>query len=77
MRWLFLFVVFDLSAEAGGFRPRTVIRIAFPTEEACNSLGREFAKSYRYKDPSTKSFSICIPEDAYEQKGPQILDMAK
>lgn len=75
MKWLFLLVMFDLSASAGGFRPKIVLRAVFPTEEACNTLGRDFEKSYTYENPSMKSFSICIPESAYADRGMNVINV--
>ena len=68
MKWLFLLVVFDLSASASGFRPKIMLRAVFPTEEACNTLGRQFEKEYTYESPSLKSFSVCVPASAYEER---------
>lgn len=66
MKWLFLYVVFDISV--GGLQPKVVMRQAFDNEEDCNATGREIEREIGYKDNSLKSFSICIPESAFQER---------
>lgn len=70
MRWLFLFLLFDVSA--GEFQPRLRMHLAFDTEEACNEFGRRMERENRYEDNSLRSFSICIPEDAFNDRTLQV-----
>lgn len=62
MRWLFLFMLFDVSA--GQIQPRLRLHVSFQSERECNELGSRIEREYRYEDNSLRSFSICIPESA-------------
>ncbi|MCW1431611.1 hypothetical protein [Novosphingobium sp. JCM 18896] len=67
MKWLFLYVIFDVLV--GGLQPKVVMRQAFDNEPACNAFGREIEREIGYKDNSLKSFSTCIPESAFQDRG--------
>lgn len=72
MKWLFLFFVIDVSV--GEMKPRVMIWRAFDSEAACQALGEQF--KVEYVDNSLKSFSICVPESAFDtyELGTQRLD---
>lgn len=72
MRWLFLFLLFDTSAD--GMRPIVRISAVFQSEQECNELGRRAQREYEYEDNSLRSFSICIPESAYDEREMQVQD---
>jgi hypothetical protein len=65
MRWLLLVLIFDLTA-TDEMRPRRVETRTFASEAACNAYGRSYRERVSLPD-GRKSFSICIPEDAYDQ----------
>ncbi|OWK29215.1 hypothetical protein SPDO_21960 [Sphingomonas dokdonensis] len=43
----------------------------FQSEAECNKLGKDISESCSFEDKSLKSFSTCIPESVYEEKGLQ------
>ena len=70
MKWLFFYMIFDVSA--GGLQPKMTLRKTFASEQQCNTLGQEVAKEFSYEDNSLKSFSICIPESAFREQEMQV-----
>lgn len=70
MRWLFLFFVFDVTANA--MQPQMRLTAVYQNEDECNRLGQELANRLRYQSAARRSFSICIPESAYDATQPQV-----
>jgi hypothetical protein len=62
MKWLFFFLVFD--AQEG---PKGYVTKVFSSEKECNTLGKEIEREFLYENKNVRSFSICIPEDAYDE----------
>jgi hypothetical protein len=70
MRWMFFFILFDVSANS--FQPRVRVTAVFSSEAECDALGKRIAKEYEYEDNSLRSFSICIPEGAFNDRAMKV-----
>ena len=60
MKWLFVLLIFHVNDG-----PKVRITKVFASETECNMLGKEIERQLDYEDPNLRSFSMCIPEDAY------------
>lgn len=67
MKWLFLYFLLDTSA--GAMQPKLMMRQVFASEAECNELGSAIAREIGYEDNSLKSFSTCVPESAFQERG--------
>jgi hypothetical protein len=75
MRWMFFFLLFDTTG--GDLRPMTRLTAVFGSESACNEAGARIMRDLRYQDNSLRSFSICIPESAFDARGVQTEDLRR
>ena len=66
MRWLLLILVFDISN--GGIRQVMEMRKVFNSEAACEAEGRQMAETTEYPGENIRSLSICIPENAFDER---------
>jgi hypothetical protein len=66
MKWLLLIIVFDVSND--GMRQVMQATKVFRSEAACNAEGRRMARSTEYEEEGLRSFSICIPERAFQDE---------
>jgi hypothetical protein len=64
VRWLLLIMVFEINS-ADELQPRMVETRTFQSEDACNEFGRRYRRVVPI-DRDLKSFSICLPEDAFD-----------
>lgn len=62
-------MIFDVST--GDLQPKVRMTASFASEAECNDLGNELARKMQYEKEGIRSFSICIPESAYDEKGIQ------
>jgi len=67
MKWLFVFLIFHVSDG-----PRLRLTKVFASETECNTLGKQIEREFDYEDPNLRSFSMCIPEDAYDETEMQV-----
>ena len=63
MKWLFL--MFVLKLEDGELRPKARTMTVFATEASCNTYGNNLANSLRFDQPAVRTFSACIPQNAF------------
>lgn len=64
MKWLFLYVLFDISS--GSLVPKLKVTSVWATAAECRAMGTEMQNRAAYNQPGFKSFSTCIPSDAYD-----------
>jgi hypothetical protein len=67
MKWLFVLLIFHVNDG-----PRLRVTKVFASQIQCNSLGKQIEREFDYQDPNLRSFSMCIPEDAYDETKMQV-----